>query len=178
MTHSIGLPAFQFDDQPVRVVRIDGEPWFVAADVCAALGILNARDAIGKLDDDDKAHIVDSSAVGLTDSTGINHLVNLISVVGLYTLVLVCPDATRPGSVPHRFRKWVRREVLPQIRNAGHYTAEPMPPSIGDRLVAQALAFRDNEHQLADLECEQREILAQIRALVRDRFESALASHS
>lgn len=38
----------------VRTVRMGGEPWFVAADVCRALEISNNRDALNRLDADEK----------------------------------------------------------------------------------------------------------------------------
>lgn len=70
----------------VRTVMIDGEPWFVAADVCKALSISNSRDSVGKLDNDEKM------TVDLTDShSGTRGGAQKISVVnepGLYTLVL------------------------------------------------------------------------------------------
>ncbi|RLM26488.1 hypothetical protein BIY29_05355 [Brenneria alni] len=40
----------------------------------------------------------------------------------MYTLVLRCRDAIKPGSVPHKFRKWVTAEVLPSIRKNGVYS--------------------------------------------------------
>jgi hypothetical protein len=104
-----GAPlSFSFDQSfNVRVVMLDAEPWFFAADVCVALGIVNARDALAKLDDDEKRQVVDPGTVGLTDGTSVNNLVNVVNESGLYTLILRCRDATKPGTLPHRFRKWV-----------------------------------------------------------------------
>ena len=48
------LDLFRYDDREVRVTVIDGEPWFVAADVCAVLEIANSRDALTRLDDDER----------------------------------------------------------------------------------------------------------------------------
>lgn len=93
---------------------VDGDPWFVATDVCAALGIVNNRDALEKLDDDERG-------VGLTDTTEGVRKVGIINESGLYTLILRCRNATKPGTVPHRFRKWVTSEVLPSIRKTGSY---------------------------------------------------------
>lgn len=45
----------------------------------------------------------------------------IVSESGLYALVLRCRDAMTPGSVPHRFRKWVTADVLPTIRKTGGY---------------------------------------------------------
>lgn len=98
----------------VRVVMIDGEPWFVAVDVCRILEISNSRDAVARLDDDEKAD------VGITDtsSNGVQQrrTVTAISESGLYALIFTSrkPEAKK-------FRKWVTHEVLPSIRKTGAY---------------------------------------------------------
>lgn len=108
---------FQFGPHAIRVTDVKGEPWFVAIDVCKAMGIVNNRDALDKLDDDEK------STVGLADSqAGCGaQSISLVSESGMYTLVLRCRDAVKQGSVPHQFRKWVTNEVLPSIRKKGEY---------------------------------------------------------
>ena len=65
----------------VRVIERGGEPWFVAADVCRALGVSNNRDAVAKLDDDEKG-------VALTDTLGGQQKMVIINEPGLYSLVL------------------------------------------------------------------------------------------
>jgi prophage antirepressor-like protein len=112
--------SFSFDGIPIRVVMKDGEPWFVAVDVCRALGIKNSRDAVGTLDADEKG-------VGLTDTPGGLQSLSAISESGLYTLILRCRDAVKPGTVAHRFRKWVTAEVLPVLRRGG-----VVPPSAAE----------------------------------------------
>ncbi len=43
---------FSFESQAdIRLIVINGEPWFIASDVCRAIGIANHRDAVRKLDD-------------------------------------------------------------------------------------------------------------------------------
>ncbi|PNL88268.1 hypothetical protein A6J76_007640 [Aggregatibacter aphrophilus] len=105
---------FNFENHAIRTLAINNEPWFVAADLCCALNIANHRDAIAKLDDDEKG-------VGLTDTLGGEQNVAIVSESGMYTLILRCRDAVKKGSVPHRFRKWVTAEVLPAIRKTGKY---------------------------------------------------------
>ncbi|MBE7395161.1 BRO-N domain-containing protein, partial [Pasteurella multocida] len=51
--------------------------------------------------------------------------INLVNDSGMYTLILRCRDAVKKGSTPHRFRKWVTAEVLPQIRKTGKYEVQP-----------------------------------------------------
>lgn len=122
---------FDFEGRDVRAVTREGEPWFVAADVCAALGIANNRDAIAKLDDDEKG-------VASTDTPGGRQDVAVINESGLYTLVLRCRDAMTPGTVPHRFRKWATAEVLPAIRKTGGYLAAA-PDETPEALALRAL---------------------------------------
>ena len=93
----------------VRVVQVDGEPWFVAADVCRALEISNSRDAVARLDDDEKG-------VGSTDTLGGKQGMQIINEPGLYTLVL---GSRKPEA--KTFKRWVTHEVLPAIRKTGSY---------------------------------------------------------
>jgi prophage antirepressor-like protein len=114
------IVSFNFVAQSVRVVVIDGNPWFVAADVCAALTIANARDAVAKLDEDERKSLKNNS-VGNTDGLINQQLnaeqeINLINESGLYSLILTSrkPEAKK-------FKKWVTAEVLPAIRKTGRY---------------------------------------------------------
>lgn len=126
MSEQTAPSIFSFDSTiKIRTFTINGEPWFVALDVCNALGISNNRDALLKLDDDEK------DTVGLTDSQpGMGpQSLSVISEPGLYTMILRCRDATKKGSIPYRFRKWVTSEVLPQIRRTGRYVREELSPA-------------------------------------------------
>ncbi|EHD2107723.1 Bro-N domain-containing protein [Salmonella enterica] len=123
MSTQIKPSVFNFEsDCQVRAVIIDGAPWFVAMDVCRAIGIANHRDAVRKLDSDEKG-------VGSTDTLGGEQETTIISESGLYTLILRCRDAVTPGTIPYRFRKWVTGEVLPQIRRTGRYVREELSPA-------------------------------------------------
>ncbi|MET7242481.1 BRO family protein [Methylobacterium sp. EM32] len=121
---------FLFEARPVRVIDRAGAPWFVAADVCGALAIANSRDAIARLDADEKG-------VGTSDTPGGKQEVTLISESGLYTLILRCQGATTPGTLPHRFRKWVTGEVLPSIRSRGGYAPQADQHREALRMVAE-----------------------------------------
>ncbi|MEG9794539.1 BRO family protein [Serratia marcescens] len=115
MTAQNAPTVFSFDSNvKINVITRSGAPWFFAAEVCKAIGIANHRDAVRKLDDDEKA-------VGLTDTLGGKQDLSIISESGLYTLILRCRDAVTPGTIPYRFRKWVTSEVLPAIRQTGQY---------------------------------------------------------
>lgn len=110
---------FNFGATPVRVITDDmGAPWFVAKDVCAAIGIewkgsINCR----SLDDDERAVCTVTTAGGPQD-------VLIISESGLYSLVLRSHAATLPGMPAHRFRRWVTSDVLPAIRKHGALHAD------------------------------------------------------
>jgi len=124
------LQTFAFDSQAVRVVHKDGTPWFVAKDVCACLGIVNHRDALAKLDDDEK------DGVGISDAIGREQITAIISESGLYTLILRSQGAVTSGTVAHTFRKWVTSEVLPAIRKTGQYSAPGVAQAAGDAQAA------------------------------------------
>ena len=93
----------------IRAIDQDGEPWFVAKDVCDALGIANSRDAIARLDDDEKG-------VGLTDTLGGSQEMATVNESGFYNLVL---RSRKPEA--RAFKRWVTHEVIPAIRRTGGY---------------------------------------------------------
>ncbi|WP_432481003.1 BRO-N domain-containing protein [Moraxella sp. ZY200743] len=105
---------------PIRIIDQNGEFWFVANDVCNILEIANARDALSRLDDDEKADVAltDTSSNGVKQSRKFN----IINESGLYALILRSRKAMEKGTVQHKFRKWVTSEVLPSIRKTGTYT--------------------------------------------------------
>ncbi|EMS1340524.1 Bro-N domain-containing protein [Salmonella enterica] len=108
------ISVIKFDDVQVRIVSINGEPWFVAKDVCAALELTNSRTALQMLDDDEKG-------VNLTYTPGGNQNMSIISESGFYKLIARSRKATTPGTFAHRFSNWVFREVIPSIRKTGAY---------------------------------------------------------
>lgn len=102
---------FDFRGHSVRAVSINGEPWFVAADVCRVLDVTNTTQAMQALDEDERSMF----------NIGRQGQANIVNDSGLYTLILRCRDAVKKGSKPHAFRKWVTSEVLPAIRKHGRY---------------------------------------------------------
>lgn len=126
------LQAFAFDSHAVRVVMKGDTPWFVAKDVCNCLGIVNHRDAIRRLDADER------DGVGITDAIGREQQTTIINESGLYAIILRSDGAMTPGTPAHAFRKWVTAEVLPAIRKTGSYAA-PGAAAPGAELVEQVL---------------------------------------
>jgi len=110
---------FDFEEQAVRVVMRDDDPWFVAADVCRVLEIVNTSQAVQRLDVDE---------VTLCQTEGSHREMNVVSESGLYALVL---RSDKPAA--KRFRKWITAEVLPAIRKHGRYDHQlPQPSTTGD----------------------------------------------
>jgi prophage antirepressor-like protein len=100
----------------VRTIMIDNNPWFVAKDICNILEISNGRDAIIKLDEDEKQLLQGKdSLVGLTDDPNTTKL-TVINESGLYNLVL---SSRKPEA--KEFKRWITHEILPQIHKTGGY---------------------------------------------------------
>ena len=111
-TTSSALVPFDFEGSQIRVFTDEqGEPWFVAADVCSTLGIGNVSQALSRLDGYEKTLISNEGA-----PAGGPPSLNLINEPGLYTLVL---GSRKPEA--KRFKRWVTHEVLPAIRRTGRY---------------------------------------------------------
>jgi prophage antirepressor-like protein len=149
---------FKYEGKAVRVLRDEqGEPWWVAVDVCGVLGIANARDALIQLDDDEKTQVVDPATVGIADGTGINNLLNVINEPGLYSLIL---RSRKPEAKP--FKRWVTHEVLPQIRKTGSYVT---PNASFTANIAKLDALRDANGFLKELAIAQRTYLQLYRGM-------------
>ena len=102
---------FLFNDQQVRTVVRDGEPWFVGKDVADILGYKNQRDALAKhVDDEDK------NSVAIRDGIKGNPNKVVINESGLYSLIVASKLPTAKV-----FKRWVTSEVLPTIRKHGAY---------------------------------------------------------
>lgn len=104
------------ENTPVRVRVMNGQTWFVAKDVCKVLGISNHKDAVSRLDDDERW------GVGITDPLGGTQRMSAVSESGLYHLVF---QSRKPEA--RRFRRWVTMEVLPEIRRTGSFNIGAAP---------------------------------------------------
>ena len=98
----------------IRTLTIDGEPWFVAADVCRALEIGNPSMAVERLDDDEKG-------ISTIDTLGGKQRMTIINEPGLYSLVL---SSRKPEA--KAFRRWITHEVIPTIRKYGGYMTKSL----------------------------------------------------
>ena len=113
---------FSFGTHAIRIIARDGEPWFVASDVAAALGYRDAANAGRILSDRQKAdtQIVSTSSNGAEQARA----VTIINESGLYRLVL---RSRKPEAA--KFSDWVTGEVLPSIRKTGGY-AKPTADAV------------------------------------------------
>lgn len=131
----------------VRALNIDGEPWFVAADVCKALEIGNSRQAVARLDEDERNTVI------LSDGNRGNPNVTVVNEPGLYGLVL---GSRKPEA--KAFKRWIKHEVLPSIRKTGGYVAGQETMTDAELMASAVLA--------ANRMIEQRD--AKISALTAD----------
>lgn len=90
----------------VRTLVKDGEPYFVAVDVCDSLAIKNPSDALKRLDEDERARF----------NLGRQGEVNMVNEYGLYNLILGSRKTEAKA-----FKRWITHEVIPSIRKTGSY---------------------------------------------------------
>lgn len=149
----------------VRVVDVNGEPWFVAKDVCKCLAIGNTSDVVAALDDDEKG-------IDIIDTPGGKQEMSIISEAGLYSLIL---RSRKPEA--KAFKRWITHEVLPSIRRTGQYGGYALPrvpQSFPDAL--RMIADIEEEKQLA---LEQRDYYKRTKAEIGNRREAtAMATAS
>ena len=136
----------QIFDYESRKLRVYGEGWFVAADVCAILGIVNVSDAIKKLDDDEKMTLALTESH--SGSRGGAQSINLINEPGLYSLILTSrkPEAKK-------FKRWVTHDVLPSIRKTGLYAVDEVLNN-PDMLISALEALKKEREARSRVELE------------------------
>lgn len=136
---------FKYSDQLIRVeIDENQEPWFAVSDVCAALKHSNSRKAIRDLVD------CDDVTTGYTiDAIGRKQKVNLINFTGV---ICLCMGSRVKGA--REFRRWISREVIPQIRERGMYLT------------------KEKEKQLKDLESVVKALESEVMALHKSKGKS------
>lgn len=103
------LQIFNYQDTPVRTVLVDGEPWFVLADLAKVLGIAAPGRLASRLDEGVRQAHTLQTAGGPQNLT-------IVSEAGMYEVVI---RSDKPEAVA--FRRWITSEVLPSIRKTGGY---------------------------------------------------------
>ena len=148
----------------IRTVMLEGEPWFVAVDVCRALDIRNNRDALNRLDDDEKG-------VSLIDTPGGQQELTIINEPGLYSLVL---GSRKPEA--KAFKHWITHDVIPAIRKTGSYAPTLSPAEL---LVAQANLLLEQDKRMKALESnfvDMKDDIIDMNGRV-EQLESAVVNH-
>lgn len=128
LQHTQAVSPFNYGDVAVRVVMVDGEPWFVLADLCRVLDITNPSNVVARLD---QAGI---NTLRLTEGNRGNPNVTIINEPNMYEVVI---RSDKPEAVA--FRRWITGTVLPEIRKTGGYNTAPALTE--DEIVHQALAI-------------------------------------
>lgn len=121
--------AFDFKNsgKQVSVISVENKPWFVANDICGILGLSHVRNAMSRLDDDEKLNVK-------ILRSGQRRLMWAVNESGMYGLIFT---SNKPEAKV--FRKWVTNEVLPAIRQQGRYSAKKQKP-------LQLTDYRDVRH--------------------------------
>lgn len=122
------LELFTYQDRQLRTLLIDGEPWFVLADLCAALEIANRANVAARLDRDCVRQ------ADILDARGLLRPTTVVNEAAMYDVVIRSDKAEAT-----KFRRWVTGEVLPTIRKTGGYELNE------DQIVQRAMHILDNK---------------------------------
>ena len=145
------LSIFNYGQNEVRTVQVDGEPWFVAKDVCAVLELKDHRTSVNLLDEDER------HTVPVTDSLGRNQDTYIVNEPGLYSLIL---RSRKPEA--KTFKRWITHEVLPTIRktNGAYLTLQKAEEILHDPNLIIGLAQQvidlkaKTDHQQKQIEAD------------------------
>lgn len=162
---------FNFNNSNLRAVQLNGQPWFVAKDVCQVLGLTDDRNHLMKLNEDERRFVARSN-VNLTEGLNFpNRGANCISESGLYKLIM---RSDKPEA--KRFQNWITQVVLPAIRKDGAYVMGEEKVATGemdeDELIfrAQQILMSKVERLKAELDAAQDKVVAtEPEALVFNR---------
>lgn len=135
------LQTFNYNNNAVRTIEKDGEPWFVLKDVCDVLTLANSRMIADRLDADEKG-------VSQIDTLGGKQTMVIINESGLYNVIL---RSDKPEAKP--FRKWITAEVLPAIRQTGAYMTPQTIEQIltnPDTIISLATQIKELQAKVAE----------------------------
>lgn len=161
MTTTTALSIFRFKEHPVRIVEINGEPWWVANEIGSIIGLSDTRKSVNSLNEDER------KIIPVIDSMGRAQPTLIINEPGLYRLLM---RSHKPAAEP--FQRWVTHEVLPQIRKTGQYSEPGMLMSslakITDAIGVMTECMTRFERRLSSVE-QQSTKEAKVRLQTRDR---------
>jgi prophage antirepressor-like protein len=140
------LTNFEFNGNAIRVIMLNGEPWFVAKDVAQILEHTNVTMMINPVDEDDK-QVINPHKIDTKDSlVSFDHntfKVSIINESGLYAVIF---NSNKPEA--KTFKRWVTSKVLPSIRKTGQYQIRPMSPAEILMQQAQLMLKLEQEQEL------------------------------
>ena len=130
----------------VRIILQDNEPWFVAKDICECLAISKHRDAISRLDTDERGSLKVDTLGGKQEMATVNEY-------GLYNLVL---SSRKPEA--KEFKRWITHDVLPALRKTGSYSMN-IPQTLPEALRAYADEVEQHNKTKALVEAQRPKVL-------------------
>ena len=137
------IQVFEYQNNKVRTVDVDGEAWFVLKDVCDVLHMDTSKlkQVADRLDDDEKGRYS-------VPTPGGEQATWIINESGLYHVIL---RSDKPKAAP--FRRWVTNDVLPAIRKTGSYNAPQLTRSqlLATALIAAHEELEEKDKQIAEL---------------------------
>lgn len=140
---------FDFEGHEVRMVVIDGEPWFVGNDIANALGYRDNTSALRNVDKEDKI----SRWGSFSTTLGGKHAMTIINESGMYTLIM--SSKLQTDNVK-RFKRWVTKDILPSIRKTGGYIMG-QEKMTDEELMSRALVVANN--RLLEVEQKNQELI-------------------
>lgn len=140
----MNITPYVFENNPVRTLVVENDPWFVGKDVASTLGYKNTKDALSRhVDQEDKR------VVAFPDHLQNMQKTTIINESGLYSLIL----RSKLESAK-RFKRWVTSEVLPSIRKAGSYSMQ-VPQNYSEALRVAADLADEKERLQGQLQAAQ-----------------------
>ena len=162
------IQRFDFRGASLRTLTDEeGEPWFVAKDVCDILGMSNPSMAVIALDKDEVAQIDPKDYLGSENRS--NQAVNIVSEPGLYKLIM---RSRKPEA--KEFQRWVTHDVLPQIRRTGGYIPTSESDSDEDIMARAVLVAQKTIKQKNQQIAEQQTRIVELEP--KARFADAVAA--
>ena len=162
------IQRFDFKGASLRTLTDEeGEPWFIAKDVCDILGMSNPSMAVIALDKDEVAQIDPKDYLGSENRS--NQAVNIVSEPGLYKLIM---RSRKPEA--KEFQRWVTHDVLPQIRRTGGYIPTSESDSDEDIMARAVLVAQKTIKQKNQQIAEQQTRIVELEP--KARFADAVAA--
>ena len=156
MTNEIQM--FNFEGRDIRVIDRDGQPWWVAKDVCDILELTDARKSVELLNEDER------NIIPVMDSLGRSQNTYVVNEPGVYSLVF----RSRKKEAM-KFKRWLAHEVIPAIRKHGLYAAPATVdeiltnPDTFIKLLQEIKAEREKSAELSLQNARQAQIIHELK---------------